>query len=130
LCRETLLLKTACRRGLFYCRQRSAERQHNAHAAKPRAKPKKTLLRKNRIKSGNFALDTHSRLIEAADGQRWSHFVLSASVSTLTTSGVMPASLLGLGGTTEEAAEKLNKASKSSPQALKRNTFSTTQRHE
>ena len=37
-----------------------------------------------------------------------------------------PAVFVSLSGTAEEAAEKLNKAAKNSPQALKRNTFSTT----
>jgi len=40
--------------------------------------------------------------------------------------GLKPAFLKVLVGTAEEAAEKLTKAAKSSPQALKRNTFSTT----
>jgi len=37
-----------------------------------------------------------------------------------------PAFLSALNGTTEKAAEKLDKAAKNSPQALMRNSFSTT----
>jgi hypothetical protein len=40
--------------------------------------------------------------------------------------GLKPAFLLAQGGTAEEAAEKLDTTAKSSPQALKRNTFSMT----
>jgi hypothetical protein len=40
--------------------------------------------------------------------------------------GLKPGFLKVLTGTAKEAAEKLDKASKSSPQALKRNAFSMT----